>query len=199
MTNERRVPALSDADLDTLELELRRVAGVVYVGFDNREDVLTVQVFATSTTDTALLRARINQICATHTRSQIIIEIEGPTRPSRVRLLDVRRSHHEDDAVEVHLAFGGMRTVGRDEATDPYAVANATVQALEKLGAEVAFEVSAAAVFDQEGDKGVVLVLSSSGAGPRYGVATADTVEQAAARATLHALNRYLATQPLAS
>ena len=67
----------------------------------------------------------------------------------------------------------------------------------QALGADVPFQVEAAALFEHVLGEGVMLVFGSEHAGQRYGVAAGASVEQAAVRATLHALNRYLATQTL--
>jgi hypothetical protein len=100
--------------------------------------------------------------------------------------------------IEVHLGFEGTRTIGRARpAGDPYAAAEATFDALAKLGADVPFKVEAAAAFEHALGDGVMLVFSSPVEGERYGVAAAEMVEMAAVRATLHALNRHLLTQPL--
>jgi hypothetical protein len=184
-------------NLDRLELELRRIPGVSFVGFERTPRALRVQVFGPH--DDTAVRRRIDDACVAHVEGPVVVEFDR-LRPHRVRLLDVRHAHHEDvPTIEVHLAYGGARTVGREVSDDPHAVALATVQALEKLGAEVEFEVAASAVFEQNDEHGVMMVLASKDTGRRYGVATADTVARAAARATLHALNRFLASQQLAS
>lgn len=184
--------------LDVLELELRRIPSVAFVGLSQRADVLVVQVLALANADPDTLRASAERVCRLHLDRPFAVELDGGSRPSRIRLLDVSlRDLGAEREVEVHLGFEGVRTVGRAKGTDPTAAASATFEALQRLGAKVPFRVEAAALFDHVLGEGVMLVFGSDSAGPRYGVAAAGSVEQAAVRATLHALNRFLSTQTL--
>jgi len=65
---------------------------------------------------------------------------------------------------------------------------------LNALGAQVPFDVQAvASPVGHTTNQAVVVLLASDGdPAHRYGVAQATTVEEAACRATLHALNRWL-------
>jgi hypothetical protein len=180
--------------LDVLELELRRLPSVAFVGLQERADVLVVQVLSLANADPDALRAASERICRSHLDRPFAVELAGGSRPSRIRLLDVSVL---DDEVEVHLGYEGVHTVGRAKGFDPTAAASATFEALQRLGAKVPFEVEAAALFEHVLGEGVMLVLGSESAGERYGVAAAPNVPQAAVRATLHALNRYLSTQTL--
>jgi hypothetical protein len=187
--------------LDLLELELRRLPNVAFVGFHERTDALVVQVLALASPDPGIVRTQAERICRAHLEGPFVVEIAGGTRPSRIRLLDVQL--HKDPAadvdveVEVRLGYEGQQTVGRAPGGDPTAAALATFHALQGLGAKVPFRVEAAALFEHVVGEGVMLVLGSEHAGQRYGVAAGASVEQAAVRATLHALNRYLSTQTL--
>ena len=185
--------------LDLLELELRRLPRVAFVGFQDRPDTLLVQVLALGNPDPGALRASAERACRAHLDRPFVVEIAGGTRPSRIRLLDVqlRRDVDDDVEVEVHLGYEGVHTVGRARGGDPTAAAVATFEALQRLGAKVPFQVEAAALFEHVLGEGVMLVLGSEQSGQRYGVAAGASIEQAAVRATLHALNRYLATQTL--
>jgi len=196
--------------LDLLELELRRLPHVAYVGFMDRPDTLVVQVLALANPDPGTLRSQAERACRAHLDRPFVVEIAGGTRPSRIRLLDVQLvtgaggegapPASADPAavqVEVRLGYEGMCTVGRARGGDPTAAASATFEALQALGADVPFQVEAAALFEHVLGEGVMLVLGSDHSGQRYGVAAGASVEQAAVRATLHALNRYLATQTL--
>ncbi|HVF31790.1 MAG TPA: hypothetical protein VM933_02025 [Acidimicrobiales bacterium] len=185
--------------LDLLELELRRLPQVAFVGFRDRPDTLLVQILALDGADPGLLRTSAERACRAHLDRPFVVEVAGGTSPSRIRLLDVqlRRDVDDDVEVEVHLGFEGAHTVGRARGGDPTAAAAATFEALQRLGAKVPFQVEAAALFEHVLGEGVMLVLGSEHAGQRYGVAAGTSVEQAAVRATLHALNRYLATQTL--
>lgn len=184
--------------IDLLELELRRLPNVAFVGFHERTDALVVQVLALASPDPGLLRIQAERACRAHLDGPFVVEIAGGTRPSRIRLLDVQlRTDRDDVEVEVHLGYEGVHTVGRARGGDPTAAAAATFQALQRLGAKVPFQVEAAALFEHVLGEGVMLVLGSEQSGQRYGVAAGASVEQAAVRATLHALNRYLSTQTL--
>lgn len=188
--------------LDVLELELRRLPNVAFVGFLDRADSTVVQVLALSAADPSALRLSAERVCRAHLDRPFVVEIASGTRPSRVRLLDVqvRAGHNGDgDEVEVHLGYEGIRTVGRApaKAGDPTSAASATFEALQRMGAKLPFRVEAAALFEHVLGEGVMLVFASDDAGERYGVAAGANVEQAAVRATLHAFNRYLATQIL--
>ncbi|HVM08607.1 MAG TPA: hypothetical protein VM345_09100 [Acidimicrobiales bacterium] len=186
--------------LDVLELELRRLPNVSYVGFLDRPDALVVQVLAVGAPDAGSVRTSAERLCRAHLDRPFHVDLAGGSRPTRVRILDVRTAPSDDgegDDVEVHLGYEGVRTIGRARAGDPQAAAKATFDALTRLGARVPFQVEAAALFEHTLGEGVMLVFASATAGDRYGVAAADSVELAAVRATLHALNRYLATQSL--
>ena len=180
--------------LSGLELEVRRIGGVLFVAFQDRGDALIVHVEVHEGRDITDVRLAVERLCRAYIERPVMIELAGGTRTSRVRLLGVE-TMDERDEVAVRLAFDGIQTVGRAVGMDPSATASATVDALERLGAEVPFEVKAAALFEHEVGEGVMLVLGSDRIGERYGVAAAPTIPQAAARATLHALNRHLAAQ----
>ena len=188
--------------LDVLELELRRLPNVAFVGFVDRADSTIVQVLALSAADPSALRVAAERVCRAHLDRPFVVEIASGTRPSRVRLLDVQvrtGNNGQGDEVEVHLGYEGIRTVGRapSKAGDPMPAASATFEALQRMGAKLPFRVEAAALFEHVLGEGVMLVFASDDAGERYGVAAGANVEQAAVRATLHAFNRYLATQIL--
>lgn len=186
--------------IDTLELELRRIPNVSYVGFLDRPDALVVQLLVLGAPDPGAVRVAAERLCRAHLDRPFHVELAGGSRPTRVRILDVRTATTDDEELEdleVHLGYEGVRTIGRARAGDPQAAALATFDALERLGAKVPFHVEAAALFEHTLGEGVMLVLGSPSAGERYGVAAAHSVELAAVRATLHALNRYLSTQTL--
>lgn len=181
-----------------LELELRRLPGVSFVGIDQSEGELVVQVLAVgaSTEMVAELRQRCERIVQAHVAGDVTVVIDnGVIEPrlarDRVQLLAVLETPGGDE-IEVHLAFGEERTVGRGKAAaGPAEAASATIEALSGLRLEVPYTVSAVSGLAAEEGEGVVVVLSSP-VGKRYGVATGATQYEAAARATLHALNRTL-------
>ena len=103
--------------------------------------------------------------------------------------------HARRDEVEVHLAYGGQRTIGRgDIGGGPAAAANATIDALRGLRLTVPFSVKSAAsgLNGPTGDAVMVVLASEPPGMNRFGVSAGGTASEAAARATLHALNRYL-------
>lgn len=180
--------------LDRLELELRRLPDVHFVGFGEHAGTTVVQVLAASTSDADALRRDCRHLCEAHLERGFVLELPQSGRPARIRLLEVETPREEE--VVVHLGFNGVYTSGRSQGSDPAAAAEATFEALSELGAVVPFRVEAAARFEHEVGEGVMIVLGSED-GPRYGVAGGKDPVQAGARATLHALNRYLSTQTL--
>ena len=186
-------------DLDMLELELRRVPGIEFVGFTSVHETLTVHVRTSGTGDLSSTRRLAWDVSRRYVHEPFALQFDVNPRPARVRLLAVREVQDEGTAVEVHLELGAARTVGRGPADDPHGAASATVEALTKLGVDLPFEVAGAAVFQDAWGEGVLLVLQSDRGGRRFGVAGGETLLHAAARATLHALNRHLAAPQFAS
>src|SRR5207244_3707767 len=185
---------MDEADLDALELELRRLPGVSFVGFDEHDGVLVVQLLAAGVSDPDDLRDRAAHLCRAHIDTPVVIEVDtGPHRSpmpgERVELLAVLPSP-DGREVEVHLAYGGQRTIGRgDIGGGPAAAANATIDALRGLRLTVPFSVkSAASGLNGPTGDAVMVVLASEPPGlNRFGVAAGGTTSEAAARATLHA------------
>jgi hypothetical protein len=81
--------------------------------------------------------------------------------------------------------------VGRAPVGQAAAVVQATVDALERLGWSVPFTVRSAVRLAFGVDGAVAVVLQGAGA-ERLGLSRAVTPEEATAKATLQALNRYL-------
>jgi hypothetical protein len=94
--------------------------------------------------------------------------------------------------VEVRLILDGVRSVGRGPAGRPSAVVTATMDALQQLGWPIPFTVRNAVRLAMGVDGAVAVSLSGPG-GDRLGISRGSTAGEAAAKATLHALNRYLA------
>ncbi len=177
-----------------LEFELRRIPGVVFVGVEDRGGTIAVQIAAPDLAEPGALRPRADQLCRAHLRGPFSLEVIGGERPARVRLLGVDIT---PDRVVVLVDYRGRQAEATAASGDPTGPASATIRALSGLGVNVPFDVDAAAVFEHRRGDGVMLVLNSPEAGERYGVATGSTPEAAAARATLNALNRYLAAQTI--
>ena len=183
------------SSIDRLELALRRLPDVEYVGFGEHAVTTVVQVLVSPSADVESLRTTCQQLCEAHLDGTFVLELPQAGRPSRIRLLDVEKPCR--DEVVVHLGFNGVYSSGRSQGADPAAAAEATFEALAELGAEVPFHVEAAALFEHHVGEGVMIVLGSEDEAPRDGVAGGADAVDAGARATLHALNRYLSTQTL--
>jgi len=185
------------AGLDELELELRRLPGVTFVGLVERSETLVVQLFVIDTPEPGL-EGTAEQLCSTHLDVAYLVEVTGGVRTPRVRVAGVERGEEDGGPmVEVHLTRDGVHASGREPGVGAVPAAMATLEALVGLGADVPFEVRVAGLFENVSAEGVMLmlVLASGGSGERYGMAAATTVEQASVRATLHALNRHVADQ----
>ncbi|GAC1479445.1 MAG: hypothetical protein NVS1B12_16710 [Acidimicrobiales bacterium] len=203
------------ADLDRFELELRKLAAVVAVGFEGSsrdrpvspDEVLTVHVLVSD----PALRDEVEQQAIDLGRLhyarplQIAVTIEGEepgdgvstaahasaaTAPSRVRV-DAIEVTGPPAAVEVTLAHGESRGTGRGQMGAPAGAAAATLAALRQLGWAVPFDVKSA-VRLALGTSGAVLVHLMGKDGERLGVSSGASVEEAAVKATLQALNRWL-------
>lgn len=114
----------------------------------------------------------------------------------RVRLLAVL-TFPDTDELEVHLTFDGRRIIGRAAASNGVlGVVEATIDGLRAFAPGLTFTPVWAREFDQDRDPDVHLVgcevRTESGA-RRNGLASGASPIEAAARATLHALNRTLA------
>jgi hypothetical protein len=204
---------------DELELELRQLPGVSFVGVLETAATVVVQLGVEPGIDRDVLLAEARRLAELHIAGPLRIELTsmggdapGPLSAGRVQLLVVL-PWPERQEVEVHLAQSGKRAVGRAEAGGPMQVAKATLEALEALGNPTPFEVEAAIRLDEfsttkvdspegqaerqadpAGTEDVVAVVlkSTESHGRRFGTSAGRTVEEAAARATLQALNRYL-------
>ncbi len=190
---------------DRMELELRSVPGVDGVGFTEEGGALVIQLVSSDVAVPPDARRQVAQLVRAHIEGPALVEFGGPaseppvrtaspsSNGARVQLLEVRKVTFTQE-VEVHLAHGPHRTVGRADAASPVAAVTATLDALEALGAHVSFRADAATMaVGRDFDPAVVVMLEpENGDRTCYGVGRAATLEQAACHATLHALNRYL-------
>jgi hypothetical protein len=225
--------------IDELELELRQLPGVGFVGAVETPGGLVIQLGIEPVVDHAWVLSEARRLAELHVAGPFRIELTilgggdvaqefaaepGPrgARRGRVQLLVVL-PWPERQEVEVHLAHEGRRTVGRAPTGGLEQVAVATLRALDALGRPAPFQVRAASRLEQltsaqigPGVADVVGVAldadpaaSASGPAsapetraapgavvpaitPRFGASAGRTPEEAAARATLHAVNRYL-------
>jgi hypothetical protein len=93
--------------------------------------------------------------------------------------------------IEVHVGRAGEQAIGRGAAGQPAAAAQATIDALGRLGWDIPFQVRSA-VRLALGIEGAVVVSLSGPGGGRMGIGQGAFPEEAAAKATLQALNRYV-------
>jgi hypothetical protein len=122
--------------------------------------------------------------------------IDARIEPSRPRLLAVL-VFPDTDELEVHLIHDGRRTIGRAPASRGLVGAvDATIEAVQALGAAIAPRTQWAHALDTNGDgrELVAVALAADAEEPRvhYGLAAGASPIDAAARSTLDALNRQL-------
>jgi hypothetical protein len=184
--------------LDLLELELRQLTGVCLVTFEERGDVLVVQLGVEPESDLPSVRQHAARAADSHLDRAVTVEVVGgePKRSNesarRVRLLATIAL--PDGEIEVHLTLGDRRTIGRRRQDDPRAAAvNATLDALGAMDIDVPFSLRWVGPLGETTEGAIAVSLKASDdTGGRYGVASADDPAEAAARATLAALNRLL-------
>ncbi len=205
--------------LDDLELELRKLPGVRAAGFENRDDLLLVQlhVSAAEAPETPLPVAA-TRIAARHSDRPVAVEVirwreshaAAPAAPTaatppsanpetdlvtveaatRPRLLAVL-SFPDTDELEVHLILEGRRTIGRAPATRGLSGAvEATLAALASMGVPVEATTEWARAIESDENVTVVGVCLGVDDMNLYGMAPGSNAIDGAARATLEALNR---------
>jgi hypothetical protein len=152
--------------LDDLELELRKLPGVHAAGFEERDDVLLIQLHAGSERGDQPLPVSATRIAARHSDRPVAVEVvrwrnapaiaapadaaatsappavgpgpsgDGEEDSNRPRLLAVL-AFPDTDEVEVHLILDGRRTIGRAPGSRGLVgVSEATVEALSGFGAD---------------------------------------------------------------
>lgn len=102
------------------------------------------------------------------------------------------------DELEVHLTLGDRRAIGRSRASrGPVAAVEATVDAVRAFSPVMPYQAAWARPLESMPGHALVAValLSPDTNAYRYGLAPGDNAVDAAARATLHALNRVLALE----
>lgn len=208
-------------NLDDLELELRKLRGVRAAGFTERDDVLIVQVQVTNGDVEPNLPVQATRIAYRHSEKPVALEIVRwrPARPAaptpalpatpavppapagtagrepRVRLLAVL-TFPDTDELEVHLTYAGRRVIGRGAARGgPLGVTEATIDGLAALVGPLAYRPAWARPLPGDEGRGALVAVGLTGEDEtaRYGLAGGASEIEAAARATLHALNRTLA------
>ena len=228
-----RFPSEAISSVDDLELELRKLPGVRAAGFEERDDMLLVQLHVADRGERTELPVPVSasRIAARHSDRPVAVEIvrwrtapaapapvlapvAAPSPPSgslaesredetpatesrRARLLAVL-AFPDTDELEVHLILEGKRTIGRAAASSGLVGAvEATIDAVRGLGAGIEPRAKwARALDDTNDDERVVVAVAIEGLADdsalQYGLAAGASPIDAAARATLDALNRRL-------
>lgn len=192
-----------DRSLDDLELELRKVPGVIAVGLEESEGLLRVDLVVSSPGPSPLMVRAAEDAVRNLESEKVILSISSAARPEasghgrvrRVQLVAVRRWDTPDGpGSEVQLRWGDRDGLGRDLAPGPSGAASATLDGLGKLGIDVPFHLISTVTSTPAPDGVTVLVKLASIAGlaGRMGLVKAPTPEEAAGRAVLSALNRFI-------
>jgi hypothetical protein len=116
-------------------------------------------------------------------------------REQRVRILAVL-TFPDTDELEVHLTFEGRRIIGRAVASSGIlGVVEAMVDGLKVFVPRLEYSPSWARELEDERDVHLVAVELRAVDSRRLGIAAGASSIEAAARATLHALNRSISKQ----
>jgi hypothetical protein len=187
---------------EDFELELRSLPGVLSVGVVHRDDgeVDGVTLFVRGQDPESVRHVALQVASLYYPTAAVTVEDanKAPSahRPEAGRVALVRTDFNVHEGVsEVELAFGGRTGVGRSGSGALIGGAEATLGALRELGYEVPFFLVAVnSIATVRGWPVIVTLRSLSDEGDRIGIAQSNGDLESAARATLDALNRYLAT-----
>ncbi len=233
--------------LDDLEFELRKLPGVRAVGFEERPDVLLVQLHLAADhgrndheVPIPVSAARIASRLSDHTVAVEVVrwrnapeffgddeiaviyddekqpqqheitsigsapalgaepieqvDVHAAVDERRPRLLAVL-AFPDTDEIEVHLVYNGQRSIGRATAsTGLHSPVEATIEAMIGLGLVSEVEIDWIRELDPDLSSGLLvavgITVTDGGPLPCHGLAAGSTAVDAAARATLDALNR---------
>jgi len=178
--------------LDDLELELRKLPGVRAAGFEERDDMLLVQLHVADRGERIEqpLPVAASRIAARHSDRPVAVEVvrwrglpgtqpppvvaaataaepapaEEEEARHRARLLAVL-AFPDTDELEVHLILEGKRTIGRAAASNGLVGAvEATIDAVRGLGAGIEPRAKwARALDDTHDDERVVVAVALEG------------------------------------
>ncbi|HEY3673590.1 MAG TPA: hypothetical protein VGN51_21820 [Acidimicrobiia bacterium] len=192
---------MSVVSLDELELRLRRLAGVVAVGFVETDDLVLVEVQAGPDADDDLARDA-TLLAAEYVRGSVAVEVVrwgdgGPHEPeARLRLVDLATDPGVGE-VTVRLARGDEEALGRaSTAAGLPAAVEATIVAVRTFAPELPYLPGWARTVETTPDRRFLVVASVTDPltrTHRRGVAEGATPIEGAVRATLSALNRSIA------
>jgi hypothetical protein len=189
---------VSVVSLDDLELRLRRLSGVVAVGFVETDDLVLVEIQAGPEADDDLARDA-TLLAAEHVRGPVAVEVVrwgdgGPHQPeSRLQLVDLATDPGAGE-VTVRLSRGDDEAVGRASTAGglPAAV-EATIVAVRTFLPELPYLPGWARTVETTPDRRFLVVASVTDPltrTHRRGAAEGATPIEGAVRATLAALNR---------
>ena len=189
---------MSVVSLDSLELSLRRLPGVVAVGFVETDDLVLVELQAGPDAGDDLARDA-TVLAAGHIPGAVAVEVVrwGDGRPqepeSRLRLVDLATDPGVGEVV-VRLARGDEEALGRASTAGglPAAV-EATIVAVRTFLPELPFLPGWARTVETTPDRRFLVVASVTDPitrTHRRGAAEGATPMEGAVRATLAALNR---------
>jgi hypothetical protein len=184
--------------IDELELRLRRMTGVVAVGFVETDDLVLVEVQAGPDADDDLARDA-TVLAAEFVRGPVAVELVrwgdgGPHPPeTRLRLVDLTTDPAAGE-ITVRLARGEEEAVGRASTAGglPAAV-EATIVAIRTFLPDLPYLPGWARTVETTPDRRFLVVASVTdplSRAHRRGAAEGATPIEGAVRATLAALNR---------
>ena len=184
--------------LDDLELQLRRLQGVVAVGFVTTDDLVLVELQAGPEAYDDLARDA-TMLAAEHVRGAVAVEVVrwgdgGPHQAeSRLRVVDVATDPAAGD-LTVRLARGEEEALGRASTAGglPAAV-EATIVAVRSFLPDLPYLPGWARTVETTPDRRFLVVASVTDPltrSHRRGAAEGATPVEGAVRATLAALNR---------
>jgi len=207
-------------NLDELELELRKLPGICWVAFSELGDRLLVQLHAMDAHNDLALEA--SQIATRHCDVPVAVDVVRWMTPAGTERTDVENdTRHSNgssagdavgvrkppfellrvltlidtDEVEVHLGDGRTRTVGRAPvARGLLGAVEATLEALREFPVDLKVEAEWARAIEMTSAVRPIVAVAfvPPGGDEYYGLSRADTEMEAAARATLEALDRHL-------
>jgi hypothetical protein len=189
--------------LDDLEIELRRLPGVLSVGFSETEGLVIVELQAGPDAADELARDA-TLLAAEHLGDHTAVEIvrwgDGPPGPNeaRLRLVEVTTDPAAGE-LAVHLARGDERAVGRaSSAHGLLGVVEATVFAVRTFLPDLTYLPGWARTIETTPDRRFIVVASVTDPEARShlrAAAEGETPLDAAARATLATLNRTISRE----
>jgi hypothetical protein len=190
-------------NLDELELEVRKLAGVLAVGFVENEDALLIEVQAGPDASFELPRD-VSTLAGSRVDRPVTVHVVrwgdgGPHQAeTRLRLVEVA-SDPAAGELAVRLARGDDEAVGRSStASGLVAAVEATVYAVRTFVPDLAFLPGWARTIETTPDRRFLVVASLTdplAREHRRGTAEGATPLEGAARATLAALNRAISRE----